>query len=250
MPATAFELNYSEAWVLAKDSFDLSVTSYTPTNASATITWSSSNTDLATVNSNGHVTTVVPGDVTITATSEKGVQASCLLHLCYPVTAVELTAPAERMFVGLPDMQLTASVTMRTQTCVNYLVTFSSSDEAIATVDSETGLVHGVSEGEVTITATSRSGKTSSVTFNVYEISPDSSLKILFLPASLLRIEDEAFMESTAQAVVIPSTCTSIGHLAFAHCPNLLYVEIPAACTSIADDAFFNSPNVFIHYTD
>ncbi|MBR6028785.1 MAG: leucine-rich repeat protein [Clostridia bacterium] len=63
-------------------------------------------------------------------------------------------------------------------------------------------------------------------------------------------IEDEAFMESTAQAVILPSTCTSIGHLAFAHCPNLIYIEIPASCTSIAEDAFFNSPNVFIYHID
>ena len=72
------------------------------------------------------------------------------------------------------------------------------------------------------------------------------SMHTLRLPASLLAIEDEAFYGGAFQAVVIPNSCTSIGHGAFANCKNLLYVRIPASVQTIEDDAFEGSDQVMI----
>ena len=160
--ATGFELSATEIWDLALNDVALSVVSYEPEGASADITWSVSDETLAIVNENGIVTTFKYGDVTVTATSEKGITRTCLLHLFRPVTAISLTAPQSKMIIG-DDMQLTAFVTAGQQSCENHLVTFSSSNPAIATVDSMTGLMHAVSPGSVTITATSANNKTGSI---------------------------------------------------------------------------------------
>ena len=209
--ATGFTLSHSETWLVAKEGLQLSVMAYEPADASAEITWSSSDTSLATVSGNGQVTTYKPGDVTITATTEQGVRRDCLVHICYPITAIAFAEEAVSITVG-DTAQLTANVTMRTQSCVNHLVTFSSSDETVATV-SETGAVTAHALGTATITATAASGVSAECAVNV------RAANVLTLPASTTAIESEAF----------------------ANLPSVDRIVIPATVTSIADDAFSGS---------
>ena len=168
IPATMFELNKTEAWAEAGSRMQLSVASYVPSYASADISWGSTDESRAAVSKNGLVTAGNPGNVTITAVSESGVLRECLIHVCHPVTNVTLTASRNRMIVG-HDLWLNACVTTSAQTYVNRLVTFTSSDTNVATVDSETGLVHAAALGSVTITAASASGKTASIDITVVE---------------------------------------------------------------------------------
>ena len=76
--------------------------------------------------------------------------------------------------------------------------------------------------------------------------SPDADLKVLSLPAFLQQIDDEAFMLTSVEKVVIPDGCTRIGKMAFAGCPDLIEIVIPESVASIADDAFANTDNVRI----
>ena len=283
IPAADFTISESEVWVLAKSPLQLSVVSQTPVNASSTFTWTSSDENRAVVDETGLLTTFIPGDIIITATSELGLQRECLVHLCYPVTGVSLSAPFEKLLTG-NNMQLSASVTMRTQQCINHLVTFTSNDEAVATVDTETGMMHGLAEGTVTITATSASGKRSSVTIHVMDvcdehtpvmdipISPTNTetgltegrhcgvcnevltaqksipaldtLRVPDFPDNLTVLGAGAFEGTNFEAVVIPETVTSIGTRTFANCPNLIYVRIPASVNEIASDAFIDCPKL------
>ena len=242
IPVTDFELSDGEVWMLAKSPLQLSVISFAPAGAAADITWRSSDKNKATVDATGLVTTILPGDVTITAATERGIVRECLLHLYYPVTAVTLTAPHDRLLIGR-DLQLTANVTMRTQSCVNHLVTFTSSDPAVASVDLETGIVHGVSAGSVTITATSASNKSAAVELQVID---EADMWKPVFPASLTTIEAEAFAGTPFEAVIIPDTVTTIGSRAFADCKALMYVYIPVGVTNLAPDAFENCTNVII----
>ena len=235
----SFVLNHEEAWLIAKEDLQLSIVSVEPNDAELdAITWTSSDTNLATVDSNGLITTKKPGDVTITATSN-GIVRECVLHLFYPVTAIELES-GEVELKQSQSFQLIANVTARTQATVNRLVSFESSDPAVATVD-ENGMVTAHTPGTTTVTATAASGVSASRNVTVREANT------LTLPSGVTAIEDEAFMDNTSiEAVIVPDGCASIGERTFAGCSNLVYVRIPVGLTDIAENAFEGCENVRI----
>lgn len=77
IPATGVTLNNTTATVYIGEFVNLTAT-VTPENASdKTVTWTSSNTEIATVGEDGKVTGVEIGKVTITATTKNGISASC-----------------------------------------------------------------------------------------------------------------------------------------------------------------------------
>ena len=133
----------------------LTATVYPENATNKDVTWSSDNENAATVGANGTVTAVGEGEAIITATANdsSGVTASCKVTVTakpVPVTTIAL-ADAE-VAVG-STVQLTPKFTPADTTQTG--LTWESSDETKATVD-ENGLVKGIAEGEVTITATSK----------------------------------------------------------------------------------------------
>lgn len=76
-------------------------------------------------------------------------------------------------------------------------------------------------------------------------IPPLSEMNVLFLPESTAEIWGSAFAGISADAVILPESCQSIGSKAFANCKKLLYVHIPAN-TVVAGDAFDESPKVVL----
>ena len=120
-----------------------------------TVKWSSSNTKVATVDANGVVKAVAGGSTVITAKSADGnAQATCKVTVSQPPTGVTVTSPAKYVRIG-KIIALKANVTPATAT--NKKVTWSSSDTKRATVNAD-GVVTGVSQGYVTITAKTASG--------------------------------------------------------------------------------------------
>ncbi|MBC2727213.1 MAG: Ig-like domain-containing protein, partial [Desulfosporosinus sp.] len=119
-----------------------------------TVTWSSSNPAVATVNSNGEVTGVNLGTAIISVkTTDGSYTASCTVTVIKPivkVTGVSLNQSSLRLNVH-HTAQLTATVAPTDAD--NKGVTWSSSDEDVATVD-QTGLVTAVSAGTAEITVT------------------------------------------------------------------------------------------------
>ncbi len=248
VPASSLILNHTEAWLqAARENIQLEVSAYIPENASATVTWKSSSTIHATVDENGNVTTIKPGEVTITATTEKGVTADCVLRLCYPVSSVTLSSPASAVYI-YETMQLTATVVTSKETFTNKLVTFTSSDEAIATVDAN-GLVTAVFPGMATITAASANGKSDFVEVTVQCAShipePDTAVAPTCTESGLTEGSHCSLCGKVlvAQEVVPPlghdlihheaqaATCTEIGWDAYESCTRCeytTYAEIPA----------------------
>ena len=70
-------------------------------------------------------------------------------------------------------------------------------------------------------------------------------LHVLRLPASLTRIEAEAFDGIAAEAILVPESCTDIAPSAFINCDQLRYIRIPAG-VEIPENAFIGCPNVII----
>ena len=79
-----------ELWVIAKETIPVVITSILPSGAETEITWSSGDTSIAEVDENGLVTGKKPGDVLITAQDKTGICKTSLVHVCYPVTAIEI----------------------------------------------------------------------------------------------------------------------------------------------------------------
>lgn len=128
------------------------------------VTYSSSNTAIATVSSTGLVTAVGEGDATITVHGYNGseeITTSIVISVSYVyVTGVSIVSSTSSISIG-NTLELNASVSPSNAT--NKNVTWSSSDSNIATVSS-TGVVTPKAAGDVTITVTTVSFKNDKTT--------------------------------------------------------------------------------------
>lgn len=125
-----------------------------------TVTWTSSDVNVARVEQTGLVTAIAPGMARITATID-GRQAGMTIIVIAPVATVNVTAPAPTLGTG-GTMQL--AVLLRDATggpIGDRPVTWTSSDNTIASVTGN-GIVTGLRPGTVTISAQSE-GITGSV---------------------------------------------------------------------------------------
>ncbi len=140
-----------------------------------TVEWRSSDVAVATVNKdNGLVTFVAPGDVTITVRTLDGSELTKSVSFTVDkrvvaVTGITINDPGlggKNPVVG-STLTLTAAVTPDDAT--DKSVAWTSSDETVATVGRDSGLVTFVASGTVTITATSNGNpeRTASCTFTV-----------------------------------------------------------------------------------
>ncbi|MGD9886554.1 MAG: Ig-like domain-containing protein [Bacilli bacterium] len=125
-----------------------------PDLADQSVTWSTSDLTIAFIDEEGLLTAVKVGTVDVIATSIAlgSISGSVTINVVLPTPeALNVTIP-ETVLQIEETMQLS---TMITPALANQLVSFASSNEAVATV-SETGLVSGVSVGTATITITSQ----------------------------------------------------------------------------------------------
>ncbi|MBQ8065388.1 MAG: Ig-like domain-containing protein, partial [Prevotella sp.] len=129
--------------------------------ASTTLTWTSSNTSVATVNSSGFLSTTGVGSTTIKCTAHNGVSAQCEVTVNpVLVSGITLNQTEAEMVVG---EKLNLSATIAPDNATDKRVTWSSTNEAVAVVD-EGGQVAAVGSGTCQIKATANdgSGKTAS----------------------------------------------------------------------------------------
>src|SRR6266404_5801904 len=145
-----------------------------------TVTWSSNSTSVATVSSSGLVTAKVAGSATITATSEGKSGTSALTVTPVPVASVTVAPASASVAVGA-TLQLTATPKdANGNPLTGRVVTWQSSNNAIAGVNGS-GLVSGVAAGgPVTITATSE-GKSGSSSITVTASSGGSQFGHVFV---------------------------------------------------------------------
>ncbi|MCL1838222.1 MAG: Ig-like domain-containing protein [Propionibacteriaceae bacterium] len=131
----------------------------TPANATnKNLTWSSSNTSVATVSAGGVVTGRAAGNATITVkTVDGGKTATVQVKVSVPVVGVKLSSSALTLKVGAKS---TLTPTITPASASNKGVSWSSSNTSVATVDAK-GVVTGKKAGTVNITVkTVDGGKT------------------------------------------------------------------------------------------
>ena len=169
---TGVTLNKTTTSIEAGQSEQLTAT-VLPANAdNKSITWSSNNTAVATVDQNGNVSALAEGQATITVTTTDGSKtASCTVTVTAPPT------PKDVEGISLSESSATVYVGATKSLTVNYTpadanqglgITWTSSDENVATVAD--GVVTGVATGTATITATSTGGFTATCNVTVQTV--------------------------------------------------------------------------------
>ena len=185
-PITSVSLNKTSLTLVEGGNETLKAT-INPSNTtdSKTLTWSSSNTSVATVSS-GKVTAKAPGTATITVTTSNGKTATCTVTVKKReggITGVSLDRTSVSLNYGATT-KLVATITP-SNTVDSKKITWKSSNSSIASVDS-TGKVTAKAPGTVTITAKTSNGLTATceVTVKFKDIttkvsrSSDTALKV------------------------------------------------------------------------
>ena len=142
---------------------------YLPENATEKkVKWTSLSPKVASVTSGGVVKGLKAGTAVIRAKTDNGVIAECTVTVYNPVTQVKLNRTS--LTLSLYE-QKTLTATYLPKNAAHTLITWSSSNKKVATVD-ENGLVTGLAKGKCTITAKSENGKTAKCTVTVNEYLP------------------------------------------------------------------------------
>ena len=168
--ATHLELinNKEGSTIYETDQLQLEV-SWTPENHTYDyLTWETSDAAIATVSESGLVNCLKPGNVTITAITHdhSGVVGNYDLTIApyIPAEQIEITPYEEPICLSLGAVELDVTYTPAEATLGS--VNWTSSNEAVATVDR--GVVTPTGFGSAVITATSqKTGESASVTVNV-----------------------------------------------------------------------------------
>ncbi|WP_414733977.1 leucine-rich repeat protein [Acetobacterium carbinolicum] len=233
------------------------IATVTPTNAAdKTLTWSSNDESIATVDANGMVTGNKKGTAIITVTSVDGAKvASCTVNVIQPVTGIKLQPSLKTLGIG---MKFQLPVTVEPADASNMALNFTSNNPSVATVD-ENGLITALSVGNFIITVRSADGSCSeSCIMNVIPFAyseADGKITItkysgneskLSLPDAIdfkpvVAIGESVFENNTTLTeVMIKTNMVTIGNNAFKGCTNLSTVILEGGMklVSIGDYAF------------
>ena len=170
------------------------------------VIWTSSNEAVATVDANGVVTAIAVGEAVITATTTDGTNLSASCKVTVVPTLAE-TITLDKTEISLEATETATLVaTVLPELTTNKSVTWTSSNEAVATVDAN-GVVIAIAVGEAIITATTADGSNLSATCKV------TVVPTLATSITLDKTEYEIAEKSDFQlvATVLPELATDKG---------------------------------------
>ena len=142
-----------------------------------TVTWKSSDETIATVDENGLVTTHAVGTVTITGTSTVNTDMTDFdIITVNPIQVSKITITGYTNEYILKNKTVQLHATVEPENAADNSVTWTSSDETIATVDQD-GNVKALKQGEATIrvAANDGSGKYAEQKIKVYDATPTTA---------------------------------------------------------------------------
>ena len=155
-PVESVSLDKTSYEMTEGDEFTLTATVKPDNATNKNITWSSSNTSVASV-SNGKVAALKAGTATITVKTEDGSKtATCEVNVkakVYPVESVSLDKTSYEMTEG---DEFTLTATVKPDNATNKNVIWSSSNNSVATVSN--GKVTALKAGTATITVKTEDG--------------------------------------------------------------------------------------------
>ena len=153
-----------------------------PDNTTDTLSWESSDTDVATVDKYGTVTAKKVGSTIITVTSSRGKTDICQVIVNSPASSVMLSKNYANLFAG-KELDLTAEMSPYD---VTDSITLTTSDSSVVTVVD--GKVLTLAKGTATITATADSGAYDTC---VIEVESDINNADIFLEYEEIEYDSE-----------------------------------------------------------
>lgn len=175
-PVTKLTLNKTSLTLMRNKTFALTATA-APSNANnRAVSWKSSNTKAATVDSKGNVKAVAKGTATITAAAKdgSGVKTVCKVTVTQPVTKITLNKTSLTLNRG---KTFTMKAKVGPSSANNKAVRWTTSNKEVATVTSK-GVVKAVKKGTATITAAARDGSGKKAVCKITVRQPVTGLKI------------------------------------------------------------------------
>ena len=164
-----------------------------------TVIFSSNNTNVATVDFNGKITATSSGSATITATTNYATTATCQVTV-NPTLATSISLNQTSISLPIGSTQ-TLIATVLPSVASDKTVTWSSSDENIATIDAN-GNVTGVGIGNATITATTNDGS---------NLSASCSVNVTQVSATSIRLDQSEVEMTVGQDVKLTATVLPSG---------------------------------------
>ena len=141
---TSFSIEPSELWMVSKTTAYADIVDILPDGAISDFTIGGYNSNVASITLNEGQLTIKglrPDDTMVTITDElSGVLMTLPIHVCYPVTSLYFAEEHHALSLGESKM-LTLVVTTQNQTLQNRLVTFSSSNPEVVTVDNQGNII-------------------------------------------------------------------------------------------------------------
>ena len=223
-----------------------------PDNADdKTVTWSSSNVEVAMVSNDGTIGAIKAGKTSITAQAGD-ITAECVV-----------TVHTDHSYSGGKCMSCGARPYMENGTIDEdgVLTKYSGKDEVVIIPDGVTSIGRYVFEGCTNLVGVVIPNSVTSIEDRAFYkctsltnvVIPDSvtsigdgtfcgctSLTNVVIPDSVTSIGGSTFYGCTSlTSVVIPDSVTSIGRIAFYECESLTSVVIPDSVTSIKDGTFY-----------
>ena len=163
---TSMNLRPTAQTLSVGESFTITPTIFPENATNKTVTWTSSNSSVASVATSGKVDAKAAGKATITAKTVNGLEATCVVTVNGSLpTAITLNPTEKNLIIG---GSFTITATVSPSNAANKTVTWTTSNASVATVSA--GKVTAKSLGTATITAKTANGKTATckITVNQY----------------------------------------------------------------------------------
>ncbi len=183
-----------------------------PENEEQEVTWTSSDETVAEVDAaTGEITAVAEGTAEITAAAKdgSGLTGSVSIEVgIQKVTEIVVTAEKTKLKLGEKTM---ATAAVLPEDASNKEVTWTSSNEAAATVDAASGEITAVAEGTAEIIAAAKdgSGITGSVSIEVEGDGGQETVKVTGITVTAGKTKLKPGEKTTAAAVVTPENASN-----------------------------------------
>ncbi len=203
---TSVTLNKSETTILEGGSETLTATVLPHNATDKSLTWSSSNGGVASVNNQGTVTALTPGTTTIRATANdgSGKYGECVVTVKAPILVTGVTLDQTELTMKEGDIAL-LTATVLPDNATDKSLTWTSSNPTVASVNAA-GMISALEKGTTTIRATANdgSGHYAECTLTVEEyIPPVIPVTSVTLDKTTLTLEEG--QSTSLNATVMPA---------------------------------------------